>query len=256
VENKIRFQGQEHIDDLNLGWDSFKWRNHDPTLGRFFNVDPLAEEFVYNSTYAFAENSVIRYRELEGLEKIDFMVALYEPNKQPNGGYPLYSSDPTFNESPKDVTAGTSDQDLEFRIDLETGKLTLGFAQDRDKHFLVKAWDHLTTGDAHHLDYTLEAAKESGSWTIKGSINDVSFQLVIIVADEEITIESGMTNVDEEKGAVIKAIGSINNDEPSEAYHGYVVHSGHAEAENDEAKNRQKFTYKITDSTTELQPKQ
>jgi len=25
--NKL-FQGQEHIDDLGLNWDSFKWRNH------------------------------------------------------------------------------------------------------------------------------------------------------------------------------------------------------------------------------------
>jgi hypothetical protein len=24
VKNKYKFQGQEHIDDLNLGWDSFK----------------------------------------------------------------------------------------------------------------------------------------------------------------------------------------------------------------------------------------
>jgi hypothetical protein len=25
VSNKYKFQGQEHIDDLDLGWDSFKW---------------------------------------------------------------------------------------------------------------------------------------------------------------------------------------------------------------------------------------
>ena len=37
-------------------------------VGRFFNVDPLAESYPYNSTYTFAENRVVDGRELEGLE--------------------------------------------------------------------------------------------------------------------------------------------------------------------------------------------
>lgn len=70
VENKIKFQGQEHIDDLGLNWDSFKWRNHQPDIGRFFNIDPLASDYVYNSAYAFSENHVTTHIELEGLEKV------------------------------------------------------------------------------------------------------------------------------------------------------------------------------------------
>ena len=41
-------------------------------LGRFFNIDPLAEKFYYNSTYAFSENKVVSHVELEGLEGADF----------------------------------------------------------------------------------------------------------------------------------------------------------------------------------------
>lgn len=67
-ENKWKFQGQEHIKDLDLNWVSFKWRNHDPAIGRFFNVDPLAEDYYYNSPYAFSENKVVAHVELEGLE--------------------------------------------------------------------------------------------------------------------------------------------------------------------------------------------
>jgi len=69
TEQRWKFQGQEHIDDLGLNWDSFKWRNHQPDIGRFFNVDPLADKYVYNSPYAFSENDVIGAVELEGLEK-------------------------------------------------------------------------------------------------------------------------------------------------------------------------------------------
>ena len=70
VPNRWKFQGQEHIDDLDLGWNSFKWRNQDPSVGRFFNIDPLAEKYVYNSPYAFSENDVVSAVELEGLEKL------------------------------------------------------------------------------------------------------------------------------------------------------------------------------------------
>lgn len=37
---------------------------------RFFSVDPLAKNYPHNSTYAFAENDVIRSIDLEGLEKL------------------------------------------------------------------------------------------------------------------------------------------------------------------------------------------
>ncbi|NML56759.1 DUF6443 domain-containing protein [Chryseobacterium cheonjiense] len=60
------FQEQEKQQDT--GWSSFKWRNYDPTYVRFFNVDPLAEQYAYQSPFNFSENKVISHRELEGLE--------------------------------------------------------------------------------------------------------------------------------------------------------------------------------------------
>ncbi|WP_420386229.1 DUF6443 domain-containing protein [Roseivirga sp.] len=62
------FQGQERVEDFDLGWIQFRFRNHDPTIGRFFNIDPLTDKYVYNSPYAFAENKLGLGRELEGLE--------------------------------------------------------------------------------------------------------------------------------------------------------------------------------------------
>jgi RHS repeat-associated protein len=72
-ENRIKFQGQEFAnkefsDDSGLETYGFKWRMHDPQIGRFWQVDPLADKYVYNSTYAFSENKVTGHVELEGLE--------------------------------------------------------------------------------------------------------------------------------------------------------------------------------------------
>ena len=61
------FQEQEKQQET--GWHSFKWRNYDPSFVRFFNIDPLAETYAYQSPFNFSENSVVAHRELEGLER-------------------------------------------------------------------------------------------------------------------------------------------------------------------------------------------
>ena len=69
LENKNdKFQGQPLDDDLGVNWYGFKYRNHDPQIGRFIQVDPLSDKYVHNSTYAFSENKVTNHVELEGLE--------------------------------------------------------------------------------------------------------------------------------------------------------------------------------------------
>ena len=64
------FQGQEKDDEIKGEGNSinYKFRMHDPRLGRFFAVDPLADQYPWNSTYAFSENRVIDGIDLEGLE--------------------------------------------------------------------------------------------------------------------------------------------------------------------------------------------
>ncbi len=61
-------QGQEK--QRETGWSSYKWRNYDASFARFFNIDPLAEDYHTWSTYAFSGNRVIDSRELEGLEPV------------------------------------------------------------------------------------------------------------------------------------------------------------------------------------------
>lgn len=48
---------------------SFEYRMHDPRIGRFWSIDPLASKYSYNSPYSFSENRTIDAIELEGKEK-------------------------------------------------------------------------------------------------------------------------------------------------------------------------------------------
>jgi len=65
------FQGQERDNEVKGNGNSinYKYRMHDPRIGRFFAIDPLAPAYPHNSPYAFSENVVINAVELEGLEK-------------------------------------------------------------------------------------------------------------------------------------------------------------------------------------------
>jgi len=65
------FQGQEKDDEVKGEGNSlnFEYRMHDARIGRFFAVDPLANDYPWNSPYAFSENTVINAVELEGLER-------------------------------------------------------------------------------------------------------------------------------------------------------------------------------------------
>lgn len=61
---------------------NYKYRMHDPRIGRFFAVDPLAAKYSYNSPYAFSENVVISHVELEGLEKSVYLNVVANDGKK------------------------------------------------------------------------------------------------------------------------------------------------------------------------------
>jgi RHS repeat-associated protein len=68
---RFGFNGKEN-DDEAYGDDNqqdYGMRVYDPRVGRFLSVDPLFKGYPWNSTYAFAENDVIRSVDLDGGEK-------------------------------------------------------------------------------------------------------------------------------------------------------------------------------------------
>jgi RHS repeat-associated protein len=90
---RFGFQGQEGDDQIKGDGNSvnYEFRMHDPRLGRFFAVDPLAGNYSYNSPYAFSENRVIDGVELEGLEfskNTTFSVQVFKKSLNQLKAYP------------------------------------------------------------------------------------------------------------------------------------------------------------------------
>lgn len=66
------FNGKENDNDvkgIEGSQQDYGMRIYDPRVGRFLSVDPLSGEYPWNSTYAFAENDVIRSIDVDGAEK-------------------------------------------------------------------------------------------------------------------------------------------------------------------------------------------
>ena len=72
------FNGQENDNEINGEGNhlDFKFRGYDSRTGRFWSVDPLFQTYPWNSAYAFAENSPIRFLDLEGAERYDYTYKL------------------------------------------------------------------------------------------------------------------------------------------------------------------------------------
>lgn len=75
----------------------YGFRIYSPALGRFLSVDPLFKTYPWNSTYAFAENDVIRSIDLDGLEKYIIHQRSFAPweffGEIASGGKYKYSGD-------------------------------------------------------------------------------------------------------------------------------------------------------------------
>ncbi|MEE9363951.1 MAG: 3-coathanger stack domain-containing protein [Cellulophaga sp.] len=74
------FQGQEMDNEVKGEGNSlnYKYRMHDPRVGRFFAPDPLERNYPYYTPYSFSGNKVIAFRELEGMEHKYYALYLNE----------------------------------------------------------------------------------------------------------------------------------------------------------------------------------
>ena len=80
-EFPYKFNGKEHQEELGLNTYDFGARNYDPAIGRWFNIDPMADKMRSWSPYNFAFNNPMLYVDPDGMFPIIIHLRSFAPFK-------------------------------------------------------------------------------------------------------------------------------------------------------------------------------
>lgn len=112
LAQQFKFGGKEYNQELGLDWYDVSARNYDPALGRWMNIDPLAEQMRRHSPYNYAFDNPIFFVDPDGMAPMAFQ----DPIRDKNGKIVAYRVEK--GQGPSQIAADlNSTGDFDFSID-------------------------------------------------------------------------------------------------------------------------------------------
>ena len=170
-EFKFGFQGQERDNEIKgVGNNvNFKYRMHDPRVGRFFTVDPLAAEYAHNSPYAFSENRLLDGIELEGLE-------YHSVNEDESSGQEKSDNESELLINQQEYSLSTQDAFVDLERNIKQIEIQINKQKHNSKYYQIPSWTtslHNEAGvlfiDEYTYDYLVSELGPKPGYTMKSA---------------------------------------------------------------------------------------
>ncbi len=181
-KNEYLYNGKEFEEAT--GWYEYESRFHDAALGRFFTIDPKAEEYHVWSPYVYAANNPIRFVDVRG--------------EGPGPVVVVTISKATGEDSEEFVPVKQITVILNYIEDAETGKFKL----DENMPFITsdedKSTKHKAPGTQVQISKKSESESNSGDYDPNGWGSDE-------IAEQELVVDVGFsTSKDLESSVAVK----------------------------------------------------
>lgn len=96
---KYKYNGKELQDELGLNLYDYGNRNYDASIGRFLSIDRFAEKYNSRSSYNYAANNPVRFREMMG----DSLWVTMSQNKNGKTNFKIHFTGKVYNTSDSDI---------------------------------------------------------------------------------------------------------------------------------------------------------
>ncbi|MGY3795669.1 DUF6443 domain-containing protein [Aquimarina sp. 433] len=109
---KYKYNGKELNEELGLDWHDYGARNYDATLGKWMNIDPLAEKYFSFSSYNYVLNSPINSIDPDGMD----VYILFYTQGNDHGDQAFLSAAETRKKNIEERDGFNSDEDIVLMI--------------------------------------------------------------------------------------------------------------------------------------------